>query len=367
MLRTVALAVSILLAGCSHRTAKSQHRWFGMDTDFSAALYRTRGDSHSDSARKPLIGEDGAYALLERESARLERVFSDYLPGSSLRRLQGRAGDTLSTDPEIMEVFRAAREMADASRGSFDITLHELKTAWGLASGDSARIPTDAELAAALRGNPAFGAPRDGNPAAHPPFELLDGGRLVLLRDSVVFDLGGIAKGYAVDRMHALLDSLGYPDHIVTAGGDLRVGGSKGAEPWVLGIRHPRDPGALAGNLRLDKPLAISTSGDYERFFIEKGVRYHHIFDPRTGRPARPYCSVTVLAGNSLLADRLTKPLFILGPAAGSELLKRFGARAVWMREVEGSAGDSAGVRLCHVASEGLRDVLIIKDIEPCR
>lgn len=357
------LPLSLMLAaGCSRTPSKSAHRWFGMDTDLSATLY-----AHG----KTLVSEDSAFALLERESARLENLFSDYMPGSSLKKLLGRAGDTLETEGEIMEVFRAAEEMSLASRGSFDITLHNVKKAWGLASGDSNRIPTDAELAAAMRGNPAFGASPDSNPAEHPPFRLIDGNRLVLLRDSVVFDLGGIAKGYAVDRLHFLLDSLGFPNHIVTAGGDLRVGGNKPGGPWILGIRHPRHPDGLAGSLTLATPLAVSTSGDYERYFIRDGVRYHHIFDPRTGKPSRPYCSVTVLTSTSLLADRLTKPLFILGPRQGAALLKRFGARAVWMREAgDGSAAaakDDAGApRLCYVASEGLDGVLKMKDIEPC-
>ncbi|MDB5104946.1 MAG: apbE [Fibrobacteres bacterium] len=349
-----------LAAGCARHPSKAKRHWFGMDTEFTATVYRHEG------GRQALIGEDSAFALLERESARLEGVFSDYLPGSSLRRLQGRAGDTLAADPEIVEVFRAALEMAESSRGSFDITLHDLKSAWGLASGDSNRIPSDAELASAMRGNPAYGASLDGNPASRPPFALLDGGRIVLLRDSAVFDLGGIAKGYAVDRMHAILDSLGYPDHIVTAGGDLRVGGKKGRDPWSLGIRHPRMPDSLAGTLRLDSAIAVSTSGDYERFFIRDGVRYHHIFDPRTGKPARPYCSVTVLAANSMLADRLTKPLFILGPERGAYLLQRFGARAVWMRETGGDKAAEGTTPLCYVASPGLEGNLKLNGIHPC-
>jgi thiamine biosynthesis lipoprotein len=367
-----ALAIAVMaLAGCRSEVSKSEHRWFGMDTDFSAILYTGSGSGAAQAGRKPAVPEDKAFALLEAESARLEKEFSDYLPGSSLRGLQGRAGDTLSAGPEILAVFRAAREMAEASHGAFDITLHNLKTAWGLSSGDAPRVPTDAEIAAAMRGNPAFGAPPDSDPSEHPPFTLLPDGRMLLLRDSAVFDLGGIAKGYAVDRMHAILDSLGYPDHILKAGGDMRLGGSKGREPWTLGIRHPRDKDAVAGALKLAGPSAISTSGDYERFFIRDGMRYHHVFNPRNGRPARPYCSVTVLAANSLLADRLTKPLFILGPKAGAELLKRFDAKAVWMREngapqSGGSPDDPPEAALCYVASAGLEGILSMRGVDPC-
>ncbi len=366
------LSALLLLSGCSRQPAKADHHWFGMDTDFSAILY-----AHG-ATQAP---EDSAFSLLERESARLEQVFSDYLPGSELKKLQGRMGDTLAADPEIVTVFKAAAEMAGASAGRFDITLHLLKRAYGLASGDSNRVPTDRELQAVMRGNPAFGAAQDSNPASSPPFRILADNRLVLLRDSVVFDLGGIAKGYAVDRMHAILDSLGYPNHIVTAGGDMRVGGRKPGAPWKVGVRHPRHGDALAGNLTLADPSAVSTSGDYERFFIRDGVRYHHIFDPRTGKPARPYCSVTVLASSSLLADRLTKPLFILGPEKSAELLRRFGARAVWMREIgagaqaTGAPGagtpaapvDSAGApRLCYLESQGLEGILKMQGVERC-
>lgn len=372
------LSALLLVSGCAKRPSKEERHWFAMDTDFSATVYAGKGDPGTDLER--------TFALLQREGRRLESIFSDYVPASSLRRLQGRAGDTLAPDPEIYAVFQAAAEMASSSRGGFDITLHDLKSVWGLSSGDSARVPSDSALAWAMRGNPAFHASADGNPALRPPFALLGDGRMILLRDSVVFDLGGIAKGYAVDRMHSILDSLGYPVHIVKAGGDMRVGGSKGEEPWLLGIRHPRSGERLAGALRLDHATAVSTSGDYERFFIRDGVRYHHIFDPRTGRPAGPYCSVTVLADNSLLADRLTKPLFILGPEAGAELLRRFGAQAVWMRDSRpggvgdaeigktadgagaeyGSGADSTGAALCYVASPGMQDVLEMRGILPC-
>jgi FAD:protein FMN transferase len=364
----LSLAALLLAAGCGRRPSRVERHWFAMDTDFSATVYLGKSGPPADI--------ESAFALLQAEGRRLEGIFSDYLPGSSLRRLQGSAGDTLAPHPEIYAVFQAAAEMQTASLGAFDITLHDLKAVWGLSSGDSARIPPDSALAWAMRGNPAFHAPADSNPALRPPFALLGDGRMVLLRDSVVFDLGGIAKGYAVDRMHAILDSLGYPDHLLKAGGDMRMGGSKGGEPWKLGIRHPRSTDALAGTLRMERNeyAAVSTSGDYERFFIRDGVRYHHIFNPRTGRPAGPYCSVTVLAGNSMLADRLTKPLFILGPAAGADLLRRFGAQALWMRE-SGAGGlktaadagnDSSGAPLCYMASPGMDGILEIRGIPAC-
>src|SRR4051812_16928059 len=128
-IRSAIAIIPFLLLACS-RSEKSTHRWFDMDTEFTATLFG-HGAVHSDSA----------FARLQRESARLEQVFSDYLPGSDLRRVMGRVGDTLTADPEIITVLRAAAEMAEASGGAFDITMHDLKAAWGLGSGDSGRVP----------------------------------------------------------------------------------------------------------------------------------------------------------------------------------------------------------------------------------
>src|SRR4051812_23382665 len=112
------LIASLLLAGCGPKAVKVEHRWFGMDTDLSAVLFI--------GGAPGLLPPDQAFALLEAESARLEKVFSDYMPGSSLRALLGRKGDTLAAAPEIIAVFRAAQEMSLASGGAFDITLHNL-------------------------------------------------------------------------------------------------------------------------------------------------------------------------------------------------------------------------------------------------
>ena len=329
-----------------------------MDSDFSAVLYRT-------SATRGAAPPESAFAAVERESRRLELVFSDYLPYSALSGLRGKSGDTLAVrQKELADVLRAAERAALETGGAFDVTLHALKQAWGLSTGAEGRVPADSELAAAMRGNPAFGAGPEGRPALFPPFRMLPGDRILLLRDSASFDLGGIAKGYAVDRMHAILDSLGWKVHLVQGGGDMRMGGLKPSGPWNIAIRHPRAGDSLAGALHLAASRAVSTSGDYERYFEKDGVRYHHIFDPRTGRPARPWCSVTVVATESLWADALTEPLFVLGPEASGPLLARLGAEALWIREE--IREDGAG--LCHVATPGLRgsDRLELEGVPAC-
>ncbi|MFO7324974.1 MAG: FAD:protein FMN transferase, partial [Pseudomonadota bacterium] len=128
--------------------------------------------------------------------------------------------------------------------------------------------------------------------------------------------LGGIAKGHAVDRGIQILRERGVTRAMVNAGGDTRVIGDRFGQPWVIGIRHPD----RAGEVVLRIPLvdaAFSTSGDYERYFDEDGVRYHHILDPKTGRSPHEVRSVTVIASTATRTDGLTKTVFILGPREG--------------------------------------------------
>jgi len=133
-------------------------------------------------------------------------------------------------------------------------------------------------------------------------------------------DLGGIAKGHAVDRCIEILRKQGVKNAFVSAGGDSQVVGKKNDRLWYIGIRHPRDDKKLIVNLPLEE-VSISTSGDYERFFIQDGIRYHHIIDPKTGDSARDSQSVTILAPSSTMADALSTSVFILGAIRGLALI----------------------------------------------
>jgi len=143
-------------------------------------------------------------------------------------------------------------------------------------------------------------------------------------------DLGPIAKGWAVDRSMEKLTALGIRNAIIDAGGDLRVIGARpGKNFWHIGVQHPRDSGALSFTFEL-RDTAIATSGDYERFFVADGVRYHHILDPATGQPARGCQSVTVLAATTAEADACATAAFVLGPSKGLSFLRaRPGVRGV--------------------------------------
>ncbi|MEO6096937.1 MAG: FAD:protein FMN transferase [Fibrobacteria bacterium] len=300
------------------RDAARTHNWFAMDSNMAVTLYG--------STR---VSDDSAFARMEAETERLNVIFSDFSTLSALSAVKGNVGDTLAIHPEIYRVLAYALEMSRASNGAFDLTMHDLKSLWGIGTGQEGRVPDSSEIDSVMKGNPIYHAPLaiDSVPV---PLTLIPGNRAVLLRDHVQLDLGGIAKGYIVDCLHALLDSLGCPNHIIQAGGEIRLGGSKKSGPWKVGIRHPRVADSVSGFLKLKSSRAISTSGDYERYFDKHGVRYHHIFDPRTGRPSPTVCAVTVVTDSGLHSDAITKPLFILGPELGAILARKYHASAVW-------------------------------------
>jgi len=140
----------------------------------------------------------------------------------------------------------------------------------------------------------------------------------------VRIDLGGIAKGYSVDRGIAILQRAGIKHAFVSAGGDSRIIGDRFGKPWIVGIRHPDRKDEVILRLPL-VDTAISTSGDYERYFDENGVRYHHIIDPRTGHSASMVRSATVLAATATRTDGLSKTAFVLGAEAAIQIYEKLG------------------------------------------
>ena len=149
-----------------------------------------------------------------------------------------------------------------------------------------------------------------------------DHSTIAFRRNGVRIDLGGIAKGYAVERGAAILRRNGIEHGIVTAGGDSRIVGDRRGKPWVVGVRHPRDRQRVITRMPL-RDEAISTSGDYERFFEEDGVRYHHIIEPATGRSASAVYSVTIIGPDATMTDGLSTSVFVLGVEAGLSLLEK--------------------------------------------
>jgi thiamine biosynthesis lipoprotein len=254
-----------------------------------------------------------AFESVLAEFERLESQMSVWREGSDVVRINDAAGrNPVRVAPDVMEALGIAREVGDWTGGAFDVTFGALSDLWKFDHDQDNRIPPRAEIGGRL---PLVD---------YRALELdVPAGTAYLTRAGMRVHLGGIGKGYAVDRAAAILRSRGIHDFMIQFGGDLYVGGRRGDRPWRLGIRDPRGP-ADSSFAALDlTDASFSTSGDYERFFIRDGRRYHHIIDPRSGEPARGSRSVTIVAASAAVADALSTGVFVLGPEEGMALIER--------------------------------------------
>ncbi|MBF0293860.1 MAG: FAD:protein FMN transferase [Magnetococcales bacterium] len=270
-----------------------------------------------------------AVGLAFDEMARIEDRMSRMRPDSELARInQAQRGELQPISAELAQVVARGLEMGRLSSGAFDIGLAPLSDLWGFSlEPPPTRPPPPERIADWL----AQRARQNGNGIA------LGGtaeNKIRLENAGVGLDLGGIAKGYAVEQAVGILRREGVHDALINAGGDMRILGSKGGKPWHVGLRDPRDPQGVAAILDLLGEVALSTSGDYERYFMADGVRHHHILDPKTGQSARAgLISVSVQAPDAMTADGLSTALFVLGEQAGLEMLRHFpGCEALLIR-----------------------------------
>lgn len=282
------------------------------------------------------IGPDAARLEVALDAAvaeirRVEDLMTDWRP-SPLEELNAAAGKGPQLVPrELAELVQLAVDVGALTEGAFDVTYAGVGRLWDFKARPP-RVPTDAEIAEALR---VVDYRRLAVDLEASTVELPAGARI---------GLGGIAKGYGVDRAMAVLMEHGIENAIVNAGGDLKALGTKLGAPWEIAIVHPRDEERVIALLPVSNTCVV-TSGDYERFFELDGKRYHHILDPRTGRPSEGCMSATVVAPDAALADALATSLCVLGPERGLQLVER-------LPRVEALVVDMAGeVR----ASKGLQ------------
>jgi thiamine biosynthesis lipoprotein len=245
------------------------------------------------------------------EVERLETLLSEWRADSEVSQVNARAGDWVALGPESFEVIRRALWAGNVSRGSFDITFQALSGLWrfGSAQEPNPEPPGAAEVA------------RRRKLVDYRRVELDAAKRRVRIGADQAIGLGGVAKGYVVDRAAQSLRAAGLKTFLVQAGGDLYGAGRKpDGSHWVSGIQDPRGgEGELFASLELEDH-AFSTAGDYARSYVVGGRRYHHIIDPRTGYPATASRSVTVWAIDATTADVLDDAVFILGPREGLKL-----------------------------------------------
>ena len=254
-----------------------------------------------------------AFDTVFAEFDRLESLLSIWRDGSDVQRLNAAAGlHPVTVSAETLEVLDAAREIGDLTEGKFDITFAALADLWKFDHDQDNSIPAPDAIRARL---PLIDYRQvEFDPAAKTAF---------ITRKGMHVHLGGIGKGYAIDRAVAALRQRGLIDFMVQAGGDMYVAGRRGDRMWRLGIQDPRGPAnSVFASVELSD-ATFSTSGDYERSFIKDGRRFHHIIDPDRGEPAAGSRSVTIVSDRAVVADGLSTGVFVLGPEKGMALIER--------------------------------------------
>ncbi len=254
-----------------------------------------------------------AFDAATTEIRRVEALMTTWRPDSEISRINTAAGKSaVAVSDETLSIIKDSIHTSEISEGTFDITFQTLHGLWKFDEDLDPHPPSDKDIKARL---PFLGFKN---------IVVDDAKKTVMLaKDKTQIGLGGIAKGYAVDRAVAILDKAGLTSFFVQAGGDLFARGRKpdGSE-WQAGIRDPRGPeNKWFAKLPLSDH-AFSTAGDYERSYVVGGKRYHHIIDPRTGYPATACRSVTIWAPTALVADEIDDAVFILGPTKGLALVE---------------------------------------------
>jgi len=239
---------------------------------------------------------------------RIDATMSPYKPDSELSRINRDAAlRPVPVSAELFALLERSLQFSRLSAGAFDITYAAAGHLYDYRRGI---VPGDDELARARAAIGWQGLMLDAVART-----------VRFARPGMRIDLGGFAKGHAVERGASILRRFGIAQGIVTAGGDSRLLGDRRGRPWTIGVRDPRRPGQVVAVLPL-QDVAVSTSGDYERCFEAGGVRHHHLIDPRTGRSPSSVRSVTIVAADGLTSEALSKCVFVLGVAEGLRLVE---------------------------------------------
>lgn len=316
------------LSGCSRPSAEFRTFTYGT---MATKLVVTVPDRPSAEADAEAVAE-----VFRGVDARMSE-WKDTSPLSGVNRSAGLAPAPVPAD--LREVIRRGIGLGELTGGAFDITWAALWGLWDFKAEDPA-VPDREEIARRVRLVDYRRIVVDD-----------DAGTVFLPEAGMLIGLGGIAKGYALDRAAAALRELGFRDFLLLGGGQVYAGGTRGGRPWRVGIRDPRGgPEDYFATLQVTN-ASVSTSGDYERYFILEGARYHHILDPRSGMPARGLRSATVVSADATLADALSTALLVLGAEAGMPVVEA-------LEGVDAVLVDEAGE---VIVSSGIGDRLLIQ------
>lgn len=297
-------------------------------------LYQEEGFVFGTRVEITVYGEDEARArqainAAMHEFQRLHDLLHAWQP-SPLSELNAAlaAGKSKEVPPEIAAILRDSAELSAQSGGLFNPALGRLIKLWGFQSDEFLPIlPDEKQVAALVAANPQMSdlvfLPQEAIGSRNP---------------AVQFDLGGYAKGYALDRAAAILREQGVRNALINIGGNVMALGQHGSRAWRVGIQHPRKPGPIATMELLDGE-AIGTSGDYQRYFDLAGQRYCHLIDPRSGHPAHGVQAVTVLTHGpraGVLSDVSSKAPFMTGPAGWEATARKMGVDEALLVDAQG-------------------------------
>lgn len=299
-------------------------RWFSRDEAIMGTAIRVElwGDDRDEA--------EAAIDAVIAEMHRIDAAMSPYKHDSELSRINREAGQRpVAVSAELFDLIARSIAFSELSRGAFDISYAAVGHLYDYRRGIR---PGEAQLAAARACVGYRGLQLD---RAHRTLRFAQPGMRI--------DLGGFAKGHAVDNGAAILARHGVRHAVVAAGGDSRLLGDRCGRPWTIGVRDPRNEGEVVALLPL-QDVAVSTSGDYERYFDDAQGRCHHLIDPRTGRSPSAVHSVTVIAPDGLTSEALSKTVFVLGVQDGLRIVESVpGADAVVV-DAAGQLHYSAGL-----------------------
>lgn len=307
------LSFSLLLSGCTP----------------NETTYRTQGNVFGTAVEVSIYGEsqtraDALSASVLSEFDRLHHKFHAWQP-SMLTALNDSIarGEPFKADTEMVDLLKSATQLAERSDNLFNPAIGHLIRLWGFQSSDiTPREPSREVIKRWVDANPRLTDLR------------YDGTTILSHNTAVMIDLGGYAKGYALDRAAKILRDAHVKAALINVGGNILAIGQPGPRPWKVGIRDPRSDGVVASVVLHDNE-AMGTSGDYQRYFMKSGKRHPHIIDPRTGDTIDLVASVTIITSGGddvgLRSDGNSKPLFIVGPQHWMAMAQRLGLKEVML------------------------------------
>ncbi|KAA3599132.1 MAG: FAD:protein FMN transferase [Calditrichaeota bacterium] len=295
----------ILLLGCQgNKNSKSESHKTNSEIQYEVNVSKyLMGTIVDVKALHPNVNEcKKSLYFAFKEMERIENLLSSHKPESEISQINLNSGiEPQKVSFETFSILQRAKKYSEKFDGKFDVTIGVISEIWGFSGESEARIPNPKELNSALK------------LVSYKNIVLNETDTTAFLtKKGMRIDLGGIAKGYAIDKAVEVLRENGVQNFLLNAGGDIFVSGEKAEKLWSVGIKHPREVENLIAKLEL-KDLAIATSGDYERYFEKDGKRFHHILNPETGFPSDLCQSVSVIAETAEEADVLATYIFLIG------------------------------------------------------